>query len=155
MAQRLFNFYQQQPTGGAIPRPSSVVTTRTSQVQELSTSYEYASSSNQSRTLSLILHSVDSGSSGNLASMIRQEVSSTIAALFQQQQIPQQPTSAMLPIASPQQPHISRTMLAIPSAILERIRRGEFVNFDSLLSFNVLSESRIRINYTYTTIQCR
>ena len=39
LAQRLFNRYQQQqPTGGAIPRPSSVATISTSQVNEPLTS---------------------------------------------------------------------------------------------------------------------
>ena len=77
-------------------------------------------------SLFLWSHIIDSGSSEILASMIWQEVSSAIAALFQQQQILQPLTPIMLPIASPQQPHISHTM----------------PNFDSLLPFNVPSESR-------------
>ena len=93
-----------------------------------------------------------SGAGPTLTETIRQEVASAIANLFSTSQSPldglsRQSCPDPLVDLSQQQaigaPVASNINLpAIPSSILERIRRGEFVNFDLLLPNNVPSETR-------------
>jgi len=91
--------------------------------------------------------------SPSIVETIRQEIAAALSGLLPQQQFsspssPQTPDNVFLSnrpsactAASPLYQPGQQQLPAIPSAILEKIRRGEFVNFDSLLPNNSPGDS--------------
>ena len=151
IAQRLFDVYQRNgeqreasssavtasstignprtiPNGGAIPRTQQSIPVQSAPVTPPVIEGVVP-------TQGVSQHGIDPD---HLANTIRQEVMSSISTLFQHQD---PVLGRHRPLDNPH-PQSSHPLPPIPAPVLERIRRGEFVNFDLLLPNNVPSEVR-------------
>jgi len=166
MASSLFIYYHPESESSSSVSGSTVEAT-----SQISTNPGFSSPLNVANSpLTLLGNSVMStglvqqqssnpASPSAVADLVRQEVTSVLSSLFSpaangQRGVSSVPDGHIFPLSSgpnfplSSQPgaaatgSVNHNLPAIPAAVLEKIRRGEFVNFDLLLPNNVPSEVR-------------